>query len=186
MRSMVALPVLLLGVSASVPSAAAGPTSTPARGAEKGDWEVMLSAVGDSTQDLKSHTYGFTGSVGNYVGEHWILGLRQSVNFSSFSRNGNGNDLFGSTRVFFDRLVTFESADWFRPSAGITLGGTYGRGIPDSFGIGPDITLRFYADRRTFGFLGTEYQFLTSETDRWEDFVDNGNLTISLGIGLNF
>jgi len=166
-------------------TAGAAEGATRGYGPETGDWEVTLGGAGNLNEDSRSDSYGIAGSVGRYLDDHWLVGVRQSGTYSGsrgkFDRSSTR--LLGSTRLFADWVL-----DWnrFRPSLGIALGATYGRGIPESFAIGPALNLRFYVDRKTFAFLGVEYDFLTSETDRWQDFIDNGNLISALGVGVNF
>ena len=71
-------------------------------------------------------------------------------------------------------------------SLGAAFGGTYGEGVNSTFTAGPQAGVKYYADRNTFIYAGTEYQFAFEDSDEIDDAFDDGSFYHTIGIGFNF
>ena len=145
------------------------------------DWEVTLSGTGTSNNDFDQHTLGATGSVGKYMNENILVGLRQSINFADVE---GGNDTLNfATRGFADYV--FDLGRW-RPFIGANIGGIYGDNVNDTFAAGPEIGVKYYPDTSTFVFAQAEYQFTFNDAGDVDEAADDGQYFYSVGIGFNF
>lgn len=175
-RILIAAGLVMAPVAAFAQSA-----GTDTYGPQQGEWEYTLSGSGSSNNDFDGHTFGVSGSAGKYVTENWLFGVRQSVNFAEVE---NGDDQWnGSTRGFADYVFDF---DRFRPYIGVNAGGVYGDGVHDAFAAGPEIGAKYYADRNTFIFAQTEYQFVFEDIGHADDNADDGIFQHAVGVGFNF
>lgn len=156
-------------------------TDLSAKGPVAGDWEGTLSGNGTSNNNFDNHQFGLSGSVGKYMTDHVLLGLRQSVNFSDVEA---GDDLTNfSTRAFADYV--FDLGSW-RPFVGINFGGIYGENVNNTFAAGPEVGVKYYADQKTFVYLQGEYQFTFDSAADAGDAADDGQYYYTVGVGVNF
>lgn len=149
-------------------------------GPQAGEWEATISGSGSSDQDFENNTLGVTGSVGKYMTDNVVVGVRQTLNYSG---SDDDNVFTGATRVFADYVFDLGR---FRPYIGAGIGGIYGEGVNDSFSAGPEVGLKYYADDNTFIYVQTEYQFTFTNTDDIEDAYDDGGFFHAIGVGFNF
>ena len=150
-------------------------------GPQSQDWEFTLSGTGSSNNDFDNHNFGLSGSAGKYLTENWLVGGRQSFSFVDVE---NGDDNWnGSTRAFVDYVFDF---DKFRPYVGVSVGAIYGDGVSDTLAAGPEIGLKYYADKNTFIFAQTEYQFTFDDIGNADDNADDGIYQHAVGVGFNF
>ena len=150
-------------------------------GPRAGDWEATLSGTGTSNNDFDNHTLGISGGAGKYLTDNVLLGARQSINFSDVE---NGDDVTNfSTRVFADWV--FDLGKW-RPFIGVNFGGIYGENVNDTFAAGPEVGVKYYADRNTFVYGLAEYQFTFEDADEADRAADDGQFYYTVGIGFNF
>jgi len=150
-------------------------------GPSEGEWEATLSGTGTSDNDFDNHTVGLSGSLGKYVTDNWLLGVRQSLNFADVE-GGEDRTNF-ATRMFGDYV--FDLGRW-RPYIGASLGYIYGDNVNDTFAAGPEVGVKYYADRNTFVYLQAEYQFAFEDADDADDAADDGQFFYGVGVGFNF
>lgn len=164
----------------AVPGVALAQTAEK-RGPVKGDWETTLSGAGSSSNEFDNHTFGVTGSVGKYVTDNVQVGVRQTINFADVE---NGDDITNfATRGFVDYV--FNAGNW-RPYIGVSFGGIYGENVNDTLAAGPEVGVKYYADKKTFVYLSGEYQFTFDDADQIDDRADDGQFFYGAGIGFNF
>ncbi|MEQ9447470.1 MAG: outer membrane beta-barrel protein [Rhodospirillaceae bacterium] len=150
-------------------------------GPRAGDWEATLSGTGTSNNDFDNHTFGISGGAGKYLTDNVLVGARQSINFTDVE---NGDDVTNfSTRVFADWV--FDLGKW-RPFIGVNFGGIYGENVNDTFAAGPEVGVKYYADRNTFVYGLAEYQFTFKDADEADRAADDGQFYYTVGIGFNF
>ena len=150
-------------------------------GPKTGHWEGTLSGTGTSNNDFDNHNFGVSGSVGKYFTDNVLLGVRQSVNFADVA--GSDDVINAATRGFVDYVFDLGR---FRPYVGVSFGGIYGDGVNETLAAGPQGGLKFYADRHTFLFAQTEYQFTFDDVSDIDNESDNGQFLHTVGIGFNF
>jgi hypothetical protein len=181
MRStIIALTVAAMAVPAAA-SAQSGTTADPLRGPVLGDWEFTLSGSGTANNDFDDHTLGVSGSVGKYLHQNVLVGVRQSIDFNDVE--GSDDVYSGSTRGFVDYVFNF--GNW-RPYVGVNLGGIYGEGVNETFAAGGQVGVKYYADRRTFIFAQTEYQFTFDDLSDADNSSNDGRFAHAIGVGMNF
>lgn len=151
------------------------------RGPNAGEYEATLSGTGNSNNDFDSHTLGVSGSVGKYVTDNWLLGVRQGVNFAD--PDGGDNIINGRTLGFAQYVFDFGN---YRPFIGLNAGGIYGDQVSDTFAAGPEVGLKYYPDNNTFIFGMAEYQFVFDSLSDADDTFKDGNFAYTVGIGFNF
>ncbi|MPY69381.1 MAG: hypothetical protein GEU92_04775 [Alphaproteobacteria bacterium] len=181
MRSTI---IALTAAALAVPAAAfaqSGTTADTARGPVIGDWEFTLSGSGTANNDFDDHTLGASGSVGKYLHQNVLVGVRQSINFNDVE--GSDDVYSGSTRGFADYV--FDFGNW-RPYVGLNLGGIYGEGVNETFAAGGQVGVKYYADQRTFIFAQTEYQFTFDDLSDADNSSNDGQFSHAIGIGMNF
>ncbi len=171
--------LLLLSALLAIPATAQA-QDIPFTGPQPGSWEATISGSGSSDNDFDSNTLGVTGSVGKYMTENILLGVRQTLNFAD---NGDDNTLTGATRLFADYV--FDLGRW-RPYLGASIGGIYGEGVNNTFSAGPELGLKYYADNNTFIYAQTEYQFTFRDAGDVDDAYDDGAFFHAIGVGFNF
>lgn len=176
MTRFLALSAIALATVAVAPAALA----QNARGPVMNDWEITLSGSGSSDQDFDTSAIGLSGSVGKYVRDNVLVGVRQTLNFADTQ---DDNTLTGATRLFADYVFDMGA---FRPFIGAGIGGIYGEGVNNSFSAGPEIGLKYYADTNTFLYVMTEYQFTFQNSDDVDEAFDEGGWFHAVGIGFNF
>jgi hypothetical protein len=164
----------------ALPATAMAQTGNEEPGPVKGDWEVTLSGNGTSNNDFDNHQIGVSGSVGKFVTDNVLVGLRQSINFTDLPGDDQTN---AATRGFVDYVFDLGR---FRPYVGVSFGGIYGDNVNDTFATGPEVGLKYYADTNTFIFIQSEYQFTFSNTDDANEAADDGQYYHLVGIGFNF
>lgn len=145
------------------------------------DWEFTLSGTGTSNNDFDNHNFGLSGSIGKYMTDAVLVGVRQSVNFADIE--GGEDQTNFSTRLFVDYV--FNLGAW-RPFIGLNLGGIYGDNVNDTFAAGPQAGVKYYADQKTFIYLQAEYQFTFDDADEVGEAADDGQYLYTAGIGINF
>jgi hypothetical protein len=149
-------------------------------GPEVGDWEVKLSGTGASDKDFENNSIGVSGSLGKYVYPNVLVGVQQDLGFTD---TNDDSTLIGSTRLFAQYV--FDLGKW-RPYLGAAVGGTYGEDVNSTFTAGPQAGVKYYADRNTFVYVGTEYQFAFEDSDEIDDAYDDGSFFHTVGVGFNF
>lgn len=149
-------------------------------GPQRGDWEITLSGSGTSSKDFDANAIGIQGSAGMYVWDNVLVGLRQSVSWADPDDGDNVTQ--GGTRVFADYV--FDLGQW-RPYVGASFGGVYGENVNDSFAAGPELGVKYYADRNTFVYAQTEYLFTFNDSDL-DNAFDDGSFFHAIGVGFNF
>lgn len=145
-----------------------------------GDWELRLSGTGASDKDFETNSFGMSATVGRYVYPGVLVGIQQDANFADTE---NDNQLWASTRIFGQYV--FDLGQW-QPYVGAAFGGTYGEDVNSTFTAGPQLGVKYYADRNTFIYVGTEYQFAFEDSDEIDDAFSDGSFIHGLGIGINF
>lgn len=150
-------------------------------GPKEGKWDMTLSGAGTSNNDFDNHNLGLSGSLGKYMTDNVLLGVRQSVNFADIA--GSDDVVNASTRGFADYVFDFGR---FRPYLGVSFGGIYGEGINETLAAGPQGGLKYYADNNTFVFAQTEYQFTFDDVSDADNEADDGQFLHTVGLGINF
>ncbi|WP_404378463.1 hypothetical protein [Caenispirillum salinarum] len=145
-----------------------------------GDWELRLSGTGASDKDFETTSFGVSGTVGQYLYPGVLVGIQQDV---AFADTDDDNQLNASTRIFGQYV--FDLGQW-QPYVGAAIGGTYGEDVNSTFTAGPQLGVKYYADRNTFIYVGTEYQFAFEDSDEIDDAFDDGSFYHTLGVGFNF
>ena len=141
-----------------------------------GEWEMTLGGGGNSEKDFDNTSFGLNLGVGYYFSPPFEVSLRQAFNHGGDTWNGS----------------TALAADWhfnldkFRPFVGANLGWIYGKGMDESFAMGPEAGVKYYVLDKTFIYGMVEYLFLANGTRDVKDNFNNGTLRYSLGIGFNF
>jgi hypothetical protein len=180
-KTAIALALLLAPSTAFAQAAGTGQTlEGTGFGPEAGDWEVTLSGTGASDNDFDNTSLGVSGSVGKYLTDNVLGGVRQTVNFADVG----DNDRFTGSTLGFAEYV-FDLEQW-RPYVGASLGGIYGEGVNNSFVAGPVVGVRYYATPTTFLYGQTEYLFAFQDADEVDDAFDDGGFAHALGIGFTF
>lgn len=172
---------VVLAAALALPGVAFAQSSEMAVGPKVDDWEATLSGTGTSNNDFDDHNLGISGSVGRYMTDNVLLGVRQSINFSDVS--GSDDVINAGTRGFADYVFDLGR---FRPYLGVAVGGIYGEGVNDTFAAGPEAGLKYYADQRTFLFAQTEYQFTFNDVEGADEAADDGQFFHTIGVGFNF
>ncbi len=148
-------------------------------GPETGDWEFTLGGSGASDQDVENTDLRVDFSIGNYVAENLLLGLRQDVAYGS-----NPDTWSGATAGFVNYHFDFDA---FRPFIGAAFGGLYGDAVQeDTFFAGPEAGLKWYAKDDTFLFGRVAYEFLFDNGDEIDDNFEDGRFVYTIGVGFNF
>ena len=154
--------------------------SPSAYGPLQGDWEFLLGGSGTNDKDFDNTIASLDVSLGNYVTDTILLGVRQNVSAADSDAGSSWN---GSTVGFADYVFNL---DRFRPFVGLTFGGLYGDDVEDTFIAGPQAGLKWYAKDDTFVFGRVNYDFLFESGDDAEDNFDDGRFVYAVGIGFNF
>lgn len=149
-------------------------------GPQVGDWEATLSGSGSSDNDFDTNAIGLTGSLGKYMMDNVLVGVRQTANFADTK---DDNTFTGATRVFADYMFTMGQV---QPFIGASLGGIYGEGVNNSFSAGPEVGIKYYPADDTFVYAQTEYQFTFQDTDNLDDSFEDGGWFHGVGVGFNF
>lgn len=172
---------MVLAVALALPGVALADGAGTGHGPRKGAWDATLSGTGTSNNDFDDHNLGLSGSLGKYVTDNVLLGVRQSISFADVA--GSDDVVNASTRGFADYVFDFGR---FRPYVGVSFGGIYGEGVNETLAAGPQGGLKYYADTNTFVFAQTEYQFTFDEVSDADNQADNGQFLHTVGIGFNF
>lgn len=172
---------IVLAAALAVPGMAMAQNADAKYGPTAGNWDTTLSGTGTSNNDFDDHNFGLSGSLGKYMTDNVLLGVRQSVNFADVA--GSDDVINASTRGFVDYVFDFGR---FRPYLGLSLGGIYGDGVNETFAAGPQGGLKYYADRNTFVFAQTEYQFTFDDVSDADNEADDGQFLHTVGVGFNF
>jgi len=158
-----------------------------AYGPTKGDFEVLINGTGSNDTDFDSGAGAFEVSLGYYVIDEVIVGLRQGVGLAGASTGDDLDDsdwdVTGLTDIFADYVFDLGR---FRPFVGASIGYFYGEGVDDSFIAGPEAGLKFYVLEDTFIIARGAYQWTFEDSDDADSNFDDGRWNYTLGVGFNF
>lgn len=181
MKTAITALALALAPTAAFAQMSTANVDTESYGPKAGDTEFTLSGSGYSNKDFDNNTFGISGSLAKYLTDNVAIGLRQSVNWTDPQ---NGSDQWGGfTRGFADYVFDLKK---FRPYLGVSVGGIYGDNFNDTFAAGPEAGLKYYADKNTFVFAQTEYQFTFDDVDNLSNDSERGLWQHTVGVGFNF
>lgn len=167
---------------ALAPFAAQAQSASDIVGPREGSQEITLSGTGGNNNDFNAGNFGISGSYGYYFTPAFEGGARQSLSWSGAE---NSNDSWsGSTRLFAD--YHFNTTGKFKPFVGVSLGLTYGDGVPDTGFGGPELGFKYYVNSTTFLLVQTEYQFYFSNGDNAANNFDDGAFAHTIGLGFIF
>lgn len=177
-----AIPGFLFAMAMSGGNALAQDAEPERYGPYLDDWEFVISGTGSNDKEFEQGEFGFNAELGNYFTENLLVGVRQGVNWSG------GSDVSdrwnGATRVA--GAYHFDMGQW-RPFIGANLGYKYGgSGFNDTWTVGPEAGVKWYAKERTFVMLRVAFD---SEFDRFrriDDDFERGTFNYVLGVGYNF
>ena len=177
---------ILVGIMSAAPMAVTAQDSSSSFGPSAGDREFSLAGTGSSDKNLDSGSFGVTGDIGWYLRDHFILGVRQSVNYASIEGEFITDDFWnGATRGYMN--YQFAPTDRMRPFLGASLGGVYGDGVNNSGFAGLELGAKYYVRTKTYILGRMEYQFLfDSSSDVSDSFQDDGAWAYTVGLGYNF
>ena len=175
MRTLVYGMLLAAAAGSQALAQSANPPYTPEPGPRAGNYEVLLSGSGQSSNNFDTNTLGATGQIGWFWTDNIALGVRQSA---GFGLQDDGPDVWnGRSEVFVD--YNFDLGR-FQPYIGAFIGGVYGKGVDDDGVGGLEGGLKWYANESTFLHGGASYGPTFSEG------FDEGVLQYSIGIGFIF
>jgi hypothetical protein len=167
---------------ALAPFAAQAQSASDIVGPREGAQEITLSGTGSNKNDFDAGNFGISGSYGYYFSPAFEGGVRQSVNWSG--AENSDDSVNGSTRLFAD--YHFNTTGKFKPFVGVSLGLTYGDGVPDTGFGGPEIGFKYYVNSTTFLLVQTEYQFYFNDGDSASNNFDDGAFAHTIGLGFIF
>lgn len=147
-----------------------------------GEREFTLGGSGATNRDFDDSLGGVNFALGWYTSEtqEWVL--RQSINYSNPSNQGQSWN--GSTRIAFDQHLAARGA--LRPFVGVNVGGVYGDRVRDTFAAGLEAGAKFYVQPRTFVYALVEYGWYFRHGRDVDDTFDDGQFTWAAGVGFNF
>ncbi len=149
--------------------------------ARAGDREFTLGGSGISNKDLDNSSGGVGASLGFYLNDTLMFGVRQTINYANPS--GDDASYIGSTRLALDQhLLTGR----VRPFVGVNFGGVYGEDVTDTFVAGVETGLKFYVQERTFLYGLVDYAWAFRDSSDADDNFDDGGFQWSVGVGFNF
>jgi hypothetical protein len=158
---------LALAITCASPMAMAAP--------ETGDREFTLSGSGSSDKGFDNNKFSATASIGWFTSDALLWGLRQNAGVSKTEIGGT--DFSGSTTGFVDYHFDF---DRWQPFLGVSLGGTYGDNVDNSFSAGPEFGIKYYVKPKTFLLLSGNYLFNVEES------ASDGSFIYVAGLGFNY
>ncbi len=172
-----ALGLLLAAATATqaMAQSASTPPYTPQVGPRPGDFELLLTGSGTSTNNFDNNTFGTTGSLGYFLTDSWLAGFRQTLGFGLAD---DSRDVWNGQSVVFIQY-NLNLGRW-RPYIGAFIGGVYGKGVEDDGVGGLEGGLKWYANESTFLYGGASYGPTFTEG------FDEGVLQYAVGIGFNF
>lgn len=144
-------------------------------------YEFTLGGSGVSNKDFDDSLGGVSASLGEYVNQQLLVGIRQGINYSNPSNSGSAWN--GSTFAFADYNF---GRDVLRPFVGANLGGIYGDSIRDSFGAGLEAGAKYYVQPRTFIYAMVQYSWLFRHGKDIDDRFSNGQFVWNVGVGFSF
>lgn len=173
---MLALVPLSLAASCSV----FAPPKDANLGPAKGSYEFALGGAGLGNSRFNGADVAFSGSVGYYLDDDWLLVGRQD---GSYSDEGNDRSA-GSTRIGVDWFVPTGTP--FRPFVGVNGGFTFGESINETIAVGPEFGLRYFVKPSTFVQAMIEAQVFFTRTEDRTELFDDGALLYSFTMGATF
>lgn len=183
MKTLLALTLCLAG-ALPLAAAQAQQGSAASFGPSQGDREFSLSGTGSSDRKFDNTNFGVSGEMGWYLRDHFILGIRQSVNYANIEGESLRDDYWnGSTRGYAN-LQAREGR--LRPFGGGSLGVIYGDGVRDSGFAGLEGGLKYYVLQSTYVLGRVEYQWFFRRSSDAEDAFRDGAFAYTLGLGYNF
>ena len=147
---------------------------------EEGDKEVTLSGSASNSPDFDGVFIGANGSLGYFVTDNLMLGVRQSLTYTDV---GVDSALNGSTRIVGD--FHFDLEAW-QPFVGANFGYVYGDAVNDTFEAAPEAGVKWFVNSTTFIFAMVEYQFFFDSAEEADNSFEDGQFLWSLGIGFRF
>lgn len=167
---------------ALAPFAAHAQSASDIVGPREGSQEITLSGTGGNNNDFNAGSFGISGSYGYYFSPAFEGGARQTLSWSGAE---NSDDSWsGSTRLFAD--YHFNTTGKLKPFVGLSLGITYGDGVPDTGFGGPEAGLKYYVNSTTFILAQTEYQYYFNSGDSAANNFDDGAFVHTIGLGFIF
>ena len=167
-------PELVADEARPVPASAAPQASY---GPRADDWEFTLGGSGANDNDFDTGSFATSASLGRFLTDRSVLGVRQSLNYADFG-NSTWN---GATRVFYDYHF---SSGALRPLVGANLGWVYGDSVDETIAAAPEAGIQWYATDTAFLFALIEYQFFFEDAEDADDTFDDGSFVYTIGIGL--
>ena len=151
----------------------------PVWGPEHGDLELTLGGAGVSDRSFDSGSFAVNASIGYFLSPDFEVVLRQEFGFTE----SGDSSWFGRTRMALDYHL---DVGRLRPFVGISGGGIYGDTLTDSFAAGFEAGLKYFLQRKAFVFVLADYHWLFNDADTSSSGPEEGVVSYTLGIGLNF
>ncbi len=177
--------IMTLCLAGSLPLAAtAQETARTTFGPAAGDREFSLSGTGSSDRKFDSGNFGASGELGWYQDRHFVLGIRQSVNYGSIKGESLKDDFWnGSTRGYMNYHF---GETRLRPFLGGSLGFIYGDGVKNSAFAGLEGGAKYYVLPKTYLLGRVEYQWFFNRSSDASDAFKDGAWAYTVGMGYNF
>ena len=164
---IVAVVVLLLPVFASA-------AEQPTYGFHAGDYEFTLSGNGSSDHSLKRTDFSTSLGLGYFPMDNFEVALRQSIGLND-RQNSSWN---GASVLAIDYHFNLGQV---QPLIGANFGYSYGEGINDEWGAGPEAGVKVFLNQTTFIRALVQYEFPVNGS-----FQSDGRFIYGLGLGLKF
>lgn len=142
--------------------------------------ELTLGGNGSSDESFDGTILSVEGSLGYFLTDSLEVLVRQGISYADVPGNDDWN---GSTRFGIDYHFDFYP---MYPLIGASIGYLYGDTVKEQFIAGPQVGLKYFANRTTFVFGVMEYEFLFKDADDAEDNFDDGRFVYNIGIGFTW
>lgn len=146
----------------------------PTYGFHKGDREFTLSGSGSSDHSLRRTDFTTSLSVGYFFSDGFEGSLRQDIGINS--REDSSWD--GATALAIDYHFNLGRV---QPLIGASMGYSYGDGIDDQWGAGPEAGVKIFINQTTFVRALAQYVFPVAGS-----FKSDGQFIYGLGLGVRF
>jgi hypothetical protein len=148
----------------------------------QGAWEATITGSGNADNSLHNGGIDVTGSVGYFLTDQFMIGLRQNVGYVD---TGADNAFTATTRAAADWHFLFREDQKVIPFVGATLGYLYGD-VRDQWIAGPEAGVKWFLNESTFLYGTVAYDFLFRNPSDAGDAFDDGRFVYGVGIGFTW
>jgi len=145
----------------------------PSYGFHKADYEFTLSGSGSSDHNLRRTDFATSLGLGYFLTDNFEIALRQD-----FGLNRGDSSWDGASTLAIDYHFNLGRV---QPLFGANFGYSYGDGIKDQWGAGPEAGVKVFINQTTFIRALVQYEFPVAQS-----FLSDGRFIYGLGLGVRF